>query len=183
MIIMNTDLQEISIQSFTSDSFDLWDKTWLLLTSGDFSMGKFNSMVVAWGGFGIMWNKPMAMVVVRPTRHTFSFINAFNTFSLCVFPEYYRDAMNLLGTKSGRDGDKIKDSGLTPIASSAIASPVFNEAELMLECRKMYWDDLDPQHFLDPKIEKNYAKKDYHRMYFGEVLRITGNKQKYSNKD
>ena len=177
--MVNPNHQEIKTQSFISESFKLWDKTWLLLTSGDFSTGKFNSMVVAWGGFGIMWNKPMVMVVVRPTRHTFSFINSFETFSLCVFSEQYRDVLNLLGTKSGRDGDKIKDSGLTPIASSAIKAPVFMEAELMLECRKIYWDDLDPQHFIDPKIEEHYAKKDYHRMYFGEVLRITGEKQKY----
>ena len=176
----NIELREITIQNFNSDSFKLWDKTWLLLTSGDLSAGKFNSMVVAWGGFGIMWNKPMAMVVVRPTRHTFSFMNSFDTFSLCVFSEQYRDAMNLLGKKSGRDGDKIRESGLTPIASSAIAAPVFKEAELALECRKIYWDELDPQHFLDPKIENNYANKDYHRMYFGEVLRIAGDTHKYS---
>jgi len=180
MIMAISELQEISIRSFISESFELWDKIWLLLTSGDYSTGKFNSMVVAWGGFGIMWNKPMAMVVVRPTRHTFSFINSFDTFSLCVFPEQYREAMNLLGTKSGRDGDKIKASGLTPVASFSIAAPVFQEAELIIECRKMYWDDLDPKHFLYPEIEKNYAKKDYHRMYFGEILRITGDKQKYS---
>jgi flavin reductase (DIM6/NTAB) family NADH-FMN oxidoreductase RutF len=177
---MKTNLQEITTQNFQSKIFELWDKTWLLLTSGDFSTGDFNSMVVAWGGFGIMWNKPMAMVVVRPTRHTFSFINSFETFSLCVFPEQYRSALNLLGTKSGRDGDKIKESGLTPIASSSIAAPVFREAELVLECRKIYWDDLDPQHFLDPGIEKNYTKKDYHRMVMGEVIKIFGNKRQYS---
>jgi len=179
LIMVTIDLKEIPIQNFNSDSFKLWDKNWLLLTSGDFSTGKFNSMVVAWGGFGIMWNKPMAMVVVRPTRHTFSFINSFDTFSLCVFPEQYRSTMNLLGTKSGRGGDKIKESGLTPVVSSAISAPIFKEAELALECRKMYWDDLEPQHFLDTKIENNYAKKDYHRMFFGEVLRIAGDKQKY----
>jgi flavin reductase (DIM6/NTAB) family NADH-FMN oxidoreductase RutF len=181
MIIMNTNLQKISIRSFISKSFDLWDKTWLLLTSGNFSTGEFNSMTVAWGGFGIMWNKPMAMVVVRPTRHTFTLINSFDTFSLCVFPEKHRSALNLLGTKSGRDGDKIKESGLTPIASSVIAAPVFKEAELMIECRKIYWDDLDPQHFLDLSIEKNYVKKDYHRMVIGEVIKIIGDKQKYFN--
>ena len=176
----DTDLQEISFSNFISNNFNLWDETWLLLTSGDFLKGEFNTMVVAWGGFGIMWNKPLAMVVVRPVRHTFSFINSFDTFSLCVFPEQYRSAMNLLGTKSGRDGEKIKESGLTPIASSVIAAPVFKEAELVLECRKMYWDDLEPQHFLNPEIDKNYPNKDYHRMVFGEILRISGNKKKYS---
>ena len=177
---MDTNFSEISYLNFLSNSFELWDKTWLLLTSGDFGKGDFNSMTVAWGGLGIMWNKPMAMVVVRPTRYTFKFINSYDTFSLCVFPEQCRSALNLLGSKSGRDGDKIKASSLTPIASSSIAAPVYKEAELSLECRKMYWEDLNPQHFLYPEIEKNYAKKDYHRMIIGEVVKIYGAKQKYS---
>jgi len=177
---MLNNLKEISNINFISKSFELWDKTWLLLTSGDFVKKDFNSMTVAWGGLGIMWNKPMAMVVVRPTRHTYTFINSYDTFSLCVFPDQYRTALNLLGSKSGRDGDKILASGLTPIASSSIAAPVFQEAELVFECRKMYWEDFNPQHFLNQDIEKNYAKKDYHRMVMGEVIKILGDKQKYS---
>ncbi len=177
---MDANLQEIPNINFISKSFELWDKTWLLLTSGEFSTGEFNSMVVAWGGLGIIWNKPMAMVVVRPTRHTYKFINAYDTFSLCVFPEQYRSALNLLGSESGRDGDKIKASGLTPKASSIIAAPIFQEAELVFECRKIYWEDLNPQHFLNPEIENNYAKKDYHRMVMGEVVKIFGDMQKYS---
>ena len=177
---MDTNFSEISYLNFLTKSFDLWDKNWLLLTSGDFSKGDFNSMVVGWGGLGIMWKKPMAMVVVRPTRHTFKFINSYDTFSLCAFPEQYRFALNLLGSKSGRDGDKVKDSGLTPIASSSIAAPIYKEAELVFECRKMYWEDLNPQHFLYTEIDENYAKKDYHRMIIGEVVKTFGEKQKYS---
>lgn len=180
MISMETKISEISPINLCSHSFEIWDKTWLLLTSGDFAKGDFNSMTIAWGGFGIMWNKPMAMVVVRPTRYTFKFINSYDTFSLCVFPEKYRSALNLLGSKSGRDGDKIMASGLTPVSSSSIAAPVFKEAELALECRKMYWDDLNPEHFLMPEIDNNYAKKDYHRMIMGEVVKIFGDKQNYS---
>jgi flavin reductase (DIM6/NTAB) family NADH-FMN oxidoreductase RutF len=177
---MNTDLVEIPYLKFISKGFELWDKTWLLLTSGDFAKGDFNSMTVAWGGLGIMWNKPMVMVVVRPTRHTYKFINTYDSFSLCAFPEKYRSALNLLGSKSGRDGDKIKASGLTSFASYSIAAPIFKEADLVFECRKMYWEDLNPQHFLYPEIEKNYSKKDYHRIVLGEVLKIFGSKQKYS---
>ena len=178
---MDKDFSEISHQNFHSKSFELWDKTWLLLTSGDFGKSDFNSMTVAWGGIGMMWNKPMVIVVVRPTRHTFKFINSYDTFSLCVFAEQYRSALNLLGSKSGRDGDKIKASGLTPIASSSIAAPIYMEAELVLECRKMYWEDLNPQHFLLPEIDKNYAKKDYHRMVMGEIVKIFGDKLKYAH--
>jgi uncharacterized protein (DUF952 family)/flavin reductase (DIM6/NTAB) family NADH-FMN oxidoreductase RutF len=178
---MNIDFAEIHFLDFQIKSFDIWEKTWLLLTSGDFSKGDFNSMVVGWGGFGIMWKKPIAMVVIRPTRHTFKFINSYDSFSLCVFPEKYREELNLLGTKSGRDGDKIKESGLTTIRSKTIAAPIYEQAELTFECRKMYWEDFDPTKFISPDIDKNYPKKDYHRVIFGEIVKIFGDKQKYSN--
>ena len=95
--------------------------------------------------------------------------------SLCAhFRPEYRSALDLLGTKSGRDGDKIRESGLTVVASQFVASPAFAEAELILECKKNYWTDLDPSHFLDGRIEKNYPLKDYHRIYFGLVKGVFG---------
>ncbi len=45
----------------------------------------------------------------------------------------------------------------------------FEEARLVLECRKLYFQDLDPEHFLDRGLESNYPHKDYHRMYVGEI--------------
>ena len=98
----------------------------------------------------------------------------YETFTLSVLQVSYRKALNLLGTKSGRDGDKIREAGLTPIAASQVASPTFAEAELVVECKKMYWADFDPTHFIDPAIDRNYPRKDYHRQYFGEVLVING---------
>ncbi len=121
-----------------------------------------------------MWNKPFAQVVVRPTRYTRQFMDQYDTFTLCAFPERYRKALKLLGSKSGRDGDKIAESGLTPIAASKVAAPAFAEAELIIECRKIYWDDFKPEHFLDHKIHANYPIKDYHRVYFGEIVAILG---------
>ncbi len=152
----------------------IWLEQWLLLTAGDFSVGDFNTMTVGWGSIGAMWNRPFAQVVVRPTRHTYEFTERYDTFTLCAFPESARDALKLLGTRSGRDGDKIADAALTPIASSLIAAPGFDEAELILECRKIYWDDLDPAHFLDSSIDGSYPQKDYHRIYFGEILAASG---------
>jgi flavin reductase (DIM6/NTAB) family NADH-FMN oxidoreductase RutF len=112
--------------------------------------------------------------VVRPSRYTYEFIEQYDTFTLGAFPEECRDAMLLLGTKSGRDGDKIAESGLTPIASALVAAPSFAEAELILECRKIYWADMDAAHFLDVSIESNYPNKDYHRIYFGQIVAIYG---------
>jgi flavin reductase (DIM6/NTAB) family NADH-FMN oxidoreductase RutF len=97
-----------------------------------------------------------------------------DSFTLCAFPEKYRNALNLLGSNSGRHGDKIVESGLQPIASTKVAAPSFAEAELIMECRKIYWDDFKPDHFLDQRIHNNYPLKDYHRIYFGAIVAILG---------
>jgi flavin reductase (DIM6/NTAB) family NADH-FMN oxidoreductase RutF len=152
----------------------LWERQSLLLTSGDFAAGRFNTMTVGWGSLGAMWNRPFAQVVVRPVRYTYEFMEAYDSFTLSAFPASCRAALDLLGTRSGRQGDKIREAGLTPIASARVAAPGFAEAELILECRKIYWDDLDPARFLDPGIAACYPKRDYHRIYFGEILACFG---------
>lgn len=152
----------------------LWAEQWLLLTAGEFAQGRFNTMTVAWGSLGTMWGKPFAQVVVRPSRYTLEFIEQYDSFTLSVFPENCRKALNLLGSRSGRDGDKIAESGLTPEASVEVGAPCFAEAELVIECRKVYWQDVTPTGFVDPDIEKNYPQKDYHRVYFGEIVAVSG---------
>jgi flavin reductase (DIM6/NTAB) family NADH-FMN oxidoreductase RutF len=170
---------KIDVYDLVTPAFGVWDKTWFVLTAGDAAAKPvpparaFNSMTVSWGGLGFIWGRPMAMVVVRPQRYTFEFMERGNDFTLCAFGEAQRAAINLLGTKSGRESDKMKASGLTPITVPPIRSPGFAEAELILACRKSYWQDLDPTHFLADYIEPLY-RKDYHRMYFGEVVAIEG---------
>jgi len=153
---------------------DIWDRGWFLLTAGDLAAGRYNTMTVSWGFFGTLWNRPVAQVVVRPTRHTFRFMEESCDFTLTAFPEELRPTLRMLGTRSGRDGDKIADSGLSLEPASRAASPSFAEAVLLVECRKIYWQDLDPGHFLDPSIEREYPKRDYHRIYLGEILAVSG---------
>ena len=164
----------IPIYDFLTRPFDLFDKRWLLLTCGDFSAGDYNCMTISWGSLGIMWNRPFAQTVVRPQRYTYQFMEKYPTFTLCAFPKKYRKALDLLGSKSGRDGNKIAEAGLTPAAASLVAAPCFAEAELVIECQKIYWADFDLAHFVDPKIDRNYPTRDYHRSYFGQILAISG---------
>jgi len=164
----------IDIEEFDIQSFSFYEKDWLLLTSGDFAAGKYNAMTISWGSLGVMWDRPFAQVVVRPHRYTFEFMERYDGFTLCAFPRQFRRALNLLGTKSGRDGDKIAESGLTPIPAALVSAPAYAEAALVLECRKIYWQDYDPTHFLHPDIARKYPEHDYHRMYFGEILVISG---------
>jgi flavin reductase (DIM6/NTAB) family NADH-FMN oxidoreductase RutF len=164
----------ISIDRLLVRAHHLWAEQWMALAAGDFAKGRFNAMAVGWGSLGTMWGKPFAQVVVRPQRYTREFMDAFDTFTLCAFPESERRGIQVLGTKSGRDGNKFGEAGLTPTASSVVAAPCFLEAELVIECRKLYWQDLDPEHFLSPAIAQNYPNHDYHRVYFGEILAVTG---------
>lgn len=158
------------MKDFITRPVDIWLKKWFLLTAGN--QEHFNTMTVAWGSIGGMWNLPFVQVMVRPTRFTYEFINQYDTFTLCSFPERYRKAVNLMGTRSGREGDKIKAAGLTVIPSTRVEAPAFREADLILECRKIYWQDLDPGHFLDEHIEGHYPAHDYHRIFFGRILRV-----------
>ena len=157
--------------SFVINPVRLWNE-WLLLTGGDYSRGSFNTMTVAWGSLGVMWGRPFAQVVVRPTRYTFGFMERFETFTLSRFPSSCKEALSLLGRVSGRDGDKISQAGLHPTASLCVAAPSFKEAELVIECRAIYRDELRPEGFRNPDIASNYDG-DYHRVYFGEIIAVS----------
>lgn len=167
-------LQDIPVASLEVPIHRLWQDDWFLLTAGDFEAKSYNTMTVAWGSMGVMWSKPFVMVVVRPQRYTHQFMERSPDFTLCSFPASHRKALNYLGSTSGRDGDKIARSGLTPCASQKVRSPCFGEARLVIECRKIYRDRLDPAGFLEPTIARNYASGDYHSVYFGEVLAVRG---------
>lgn len=167
-------LHPIPIEKFVIKTYGLFEMQWLLLTSGDYQANDYNAMTISWGAMGVMWNRPFAQVVVRPVRYTYAFMERYDTFTLCAFPRSYHQALSLLGTKSGREGDKIAEAGLTPVASTCVPAPGYAEAELIIECKKVYWQDLDPAHFLKPEIARNYPEKDYHRVYYGEILSVTG---------
>ena len=163
--------QAIAPADFVTRPTHLWAEQWLLLTAGDLRAKQFNPMTVAWGSFGTMWGKPFAQIVVRPQRYTLEFLQRFPSFTLCAFGDKQREALNLCGSVSGRTVDKIKESGLTPMATS-VGAPAYEEAELVVECTKIYHQVMDPKGFIDREIEKNYDKKDYHHIFFGEIKAV-----------
>jgi len=159
---------EVDVMKLSVDAVDLWMKRWLVLTAG--TLDDCNMMTVAWGSVGCMWAKPFAQVVVRPQRYTRGYMDRMETFTLCAFPEQYRKDLQVLGTVSGRDGDKLAQTGLTMIPSRNVAAPSYKEADLILECRTIYYQDMDPDGFVDESIESNYPAEDYHRIYYGEIV-------------
>lgn len=168
---MNHNLKPIGPEQVTDNPFHLIGSDWMLITAGN--MEKFNTMTASWGGLGILWNKKVCFIVVRPSRYTYEFMENADTFTLSFFGEEYKKALSFCGTKSGRDVDKIAATGLTPVQGEQ-ETVYFNEARLVMECKKLYYQDLEPGNFLDPGIEKNYNGSDYHRLYVGEIIGCYG---------
>lgn len=164
---MNSNLSKINVLDLNDSAFRLFAKDWFLLTAGP--LDKFNTMTAAWGGFGEMWNKKVCYVVVRPQRFTYQFMEENESFTLSFFEKAYRSTLKLCGTKSGRDIDKMQGLDITPTEGIS-GSVYFKEAKLVLECKKIYYQDFDPANFIDKAIHNSYPDKDYHRMYIGKIV-------------
>jgi flavin reductase (DIM6/NTAB) family NADH-FMN oxidoreductase RutF len=164
---MENMLQVIEPESIFDNVFKLIGEEWMLITAG--TPDHFNMMTASWGGWGVLWNRKVCFCVIRPQRYTRQFVEEAQTFSLSFFSNEHRGILDFCGTKSGREVNKATACGLTPLElPHGLLS--FAEARLIVGCQKIYFQDLDPAHFLDPSIEDLYPQQDYHRMYVGEIL-------------
>jgi len=160
--------KNISAEELAENPFKLIGTDWALVTSG--SKESFNTMTVSWGGVGIMWGKPSAFTFIRPQRYTFDFMEKNEYYTMSFFDEKYRKALQFCGSKSGRDYDKVKETGLTP-AFTEDGIPYFEEAKLVLVCKKAYSQFLTEDSFEDKEnISKWYEQKDFHKMYISEII-------------
>lgn len=155
-------------QNFQGNPFEMLDKEWMLVTAG--TPGDYNTMTASWGGFGFIWDGPVMMAVVRLSRYTLEFMEKYDYFTCSFYPEKYRNALNICGAKSGRDIDKAKEAGLSPVAVPGIPAVTFNEARLTLVARKLLHQDLSEDAFTDPKVyAANYADGNIHRLFIGTI--------------
>jgi flavin reductase (DIM6/NTAB) family NADH-FMN oxidoreductase RutF len=159
---------EIKPDNIKDNIFDMMGRQWMLVTAGNPSA--FNTMTASWGGAGILWNKPVTFTFIRPQRYTFNFMEKNDYYTLSFYDEGYRDALNLCGSRSGRDIDKVKATGLTPAFSGDAV--YFDEAKLVLVCRKLFAQDFDPASFIDKKILSTYSGDDFQRVFIGEIEKV-----------
>ncbi len=143
-------------------------KDWMLISAGNEQA--FNTMTASWGGMGVLWNANVTFAFVRPSRYTYGFLEKEKYYSLSFPGAAGRRALQICGSKSGRDTDKTAEAGLTPLFDAQ--APYFAEAEYSLVCRKLYYQDLDTAHCLDPTLMSSYKDGDVHRMYVGEIVKI-----------
>lgn len=161
-------MKEINIRDVKENPVKLISDGWGLLTAGN-EKG-WNTMTVSWGAIGELWNKDVAIAFVRPQRYTKEFIDSSEYFTLCFFDEEYKKALQICGTKSGRDIDKAAATGLTPIFYDN--TTYFEQAKLVLICKKIACQDMNPAGFIDNSIEKCYSNGDYHTTYVGEIVKV-----------
>ena len=165
---MNSEFKNIKPEEIENNPFVLLNDDWMLITAG--TQEKFNTMTASWGGMGVLWNKRVVFIFVRPPRYTYEFIEKSPFFSLSFFEETHRKSLQICGKTSGRDTDKIKACGLSPLFSDEYIA--FGEAKLIMQCKKIYFNDILPENFLDERIQPHYPNEDYHRMYVGEIKEV-----------
>lgn len=162
--------EEIKFTDVKENVVDLIAKQWALVTAGNESA--YNTMTVSWGSVGELWGLDTATVYIRPQRYTEQFTNENDYFTISFFPEELKQQIHgVCGSKSGRDTDKVKEAGITPKFNEN--APYFEEAKLVLICKKTAKSKFEPSQFIDnDKIEKWYPQKDYHNIYYGAIEKV-----------
>lgn len=153
---------------FETEIFSQFNDKWALLSAGP--KDKHNTMTISWGGMGTLWFKPVVTVYVKPCRHTYNFMNDNEYFTVSFYPEEYKKALMLMGSKSGRDTDKDTAAGLT--LRDLDKAVTYEEAEVTMLCRKIYYQDMIPEHMPQDVVQQNYITEEPHRMFIGEVVEV-----------
>lgn len=139
-----------------------------LLTTGN--IDSFNTMTIGWGMIGTIWRKKTFIVYVKPCRYTYDFMEKNEYFTVSFYKEQYKNEMTFLGTKSGRDLDKVKEINFHPFEINNSIS--FEEAYCTIVCKKYYYTDIDINNVPKDAKERYYKDNCLHRVYYGEIISI-----------
>lgn len=165
-------MKKISVSELEDNMFDAIGKEWMLVTAG--TPEKFNMMTASWGGTGILWGKPVAFIFIRPERYTYEFIEKGDTLTLSFLGEAHRDIHKICGSQSGRDIDKVAASGLKPYVTEN-GNIAYEQARLILECKKLYADFIDADNFVDKLLISRWYEEGhggFHKMYILEIQNV-----------
>ncbi len=155
---------------YLKETFEVMVDMGALLVSGDEE--KSNVMTIGWGTAGIIWGKPIFVVLVRPSRYTYGLIEKIGEFTVNVPTAGMEDIVSFCGTVSGRNYNKFKEKNLTPLPSKKVKPPVIKECSISFECRVVHKNDVIPKELFPDISPEFYPQGDYHRVYFGEILEV-----------
>lgn len=158
---------QLDIHRLPENPFEDLNHRWMLIGATDGT--RQNAMTAGWGGMGVIWERDVFFVLVRPCRYTYELLEKTDTVTLSFFGDGYRKELTYLGRTSGRDEDKLAACGLTPVVEGR--DVYFKEATTVLSGRIIAKTDLHSEDLVDRDLEKHYPKKDYHRVYVCELTR------------
>lgn len=161
-------MKKIELDQLSFDALTKTHRELAVLAAGE--PGHFNMMTIGWATYGTLWREPVTTVYVRHSRYTHEFTEQYDRYSVTFLkPGHEKLLGTTLGRQSGRDIDKMHDSGLTPVFVDGV--PCFEEAALTLVCEKVYRGEITEDQFVDQKpVEQYYADHDMHTFYVGRVL-------------
>ncbi len=162
------EFKEVALKDIELKPFEKIADEWMLISAG--VENNFNTMTASWGFLGEMWAKKTAICVIRPQRHTLKFCNDNDYFTLSFFGKGYRKELGICGSKSGRDVDKMQETGFVPHFFEG--GVFYEQSELTLLCKKLYIGQISPDCFVDKSIcNEVYPNNDYHFTFVGEVVK------------
>lgn len=160
--------QKIEPFDALSETLDKMRHPGIILVAGD----PPNPMTIGWGTLGTVWSRPVFQVLVRPTRYTYDLIERSETFTVNVFDNQFKKEIGICGTQSGRDTDKVKKCGFTMVPGLSTESWFIDQASLHYECQIVHKHLLDDKTLDQEIIHKYYPIRDYHMVYYGEILGV-----------
>ena len=140
---------------------------WMLISAGN--EDGYNMMTASWGFVGEMWGNDTVIAAVRPQRYTMEFIDKNDYFTLSFYGDK-KDIHKVCGSLSGRDVNKTEMTGLTPVFSDDTV--YFDEARLVIVCKKQYVAPLTENGFIDKQILDKWYNGDLHNMIFGKIEKV-----------
>jgi flavin reductase (DIM6/NTAB) family NADH-FMN oxidoreductase RutF len=130
--------------------------------------GLSNVMTIGWATVGVIWGLPMMVVLVRPSRYTYQFIEESKAFTVNVPTPEMKDYVSLCGTKSGRDVDKVAQ--VSTSMGQEVSCVTIDACSLVYECQVVHWNDVQPDTFVPDIVSRCYGQGDFHRLYYGKIM-------------
>ncbi|TDX59323.1 flavin reductase family protein [Orenia marismortui] len=161
-------MKEIAYDEYIKEATQALSKgAFLTVKSGD----KLNTMTIGWGSIGYIWGKPIFMVMVRDSRYTYELIENSDEFTVSIpFKGKFKEELKFCGTKSGRDYDKFSECKLSIQSGQEVDTPIIKGCDLHYECKIKFRQIMDPDNLNKQYDQKWYPQKDYHTLYFGEIV-------------
>ena len=166
--------KEIAPEQMRDNIFTLVGKDFMVITAGN--EGHHNSMIGSGGGLGVLFKKPTTWCILQTTRYTLELIQKEQAYTMSYFADEYRGPMLFLGSKSGRDSEKMKEVELTSVRTPC-GNMAYKEARLVIECKLTEITTPNPDDFCTQEA-KDYIREAYkdpaevRKYVFGEITHV-----------